>query len=169
MLPAAAVRFSQRLGDSIQPVGRCLGAARWMTPAAAGEHFEHISGRHNDADLLAGEHMPPAVMDIAVRQAVLAAQYATCAVAQAVLCVDAPLLSWRLRHRQPGTLRCRREGRPLHRSDVLRQAPGRASSSDVMRRLGFDGCKPIGRGAARDVVEQALMRGSRPYIHDLGI
>ena len=28
--------------------------------------------------------------------------------------VDAPFLSWRLRHRQHGTSRCRREGRPLH-------------------------------------------------------
>ena len=29
--------------------------------------------------------------------------------------MDAPFLSWRLRHRQHGASRCSREGRPLHR------------------------------------------------------
>ena len=29
--------------------------------------------------------------------------------------MDSPFLSWRLRHRQHGTSRCRRKGRPLHR------------------------------------------------------
>jgi hypothetical protein len=54
----------------------------------------------------------------------------------------------------------------LKRSDVLRQAQGRAQLSDVTRCLLLEGCTHIGGGAARDVGEQALMRGSRPHVHD---
>ena len=35
-----------------------------------------------------------------------------------------------------------------------------------MRRLVLKGCTHIGGGAAREVGEQALMRWSRPHVHD---
>ena len=53
-----------------------------------------------------------------------------------------------------------------YRSDVLRQAQYRAEVSDATRRLVLEGWTHTGGDAARDVVEQALMRGSRPHVHD---